>query len=179
MPMTDQLASTSLVLSIAIAAIAVILGVRQWIERGSRDRDLPEADRRYFAWQDRRRGIGVVVLLIQALGVLVGSRMEPLVPVLRLEPGLRQALRVSVGSWIEPLLAGRGNLRFVAVWLGVILLIPALLLLALSDWLATRRYADRHRRSMARERIEILRQTRRLAGIRRNGPPFGPDTHHH
>src|SRR5437764_11649933 len=106
MLMNDKLASTSLGLSIAIASIAVILGVRQWSERRGRDGDLTDADRSYFAWQDLRRGIGVAVLLILAVGVLVGSRIEPLARVLRLESQTRQALRVLAASWVVPLLVG-------------------------------------------------------------------------
>src|SRR5258707_15391194 len=77
MPMADNLASTSLVLSIAIAAIAVILGVRQWFERQVRELELSEADRNHFSRQDLRRWLGVLLLLILAIGVLVGSRIEP------------------------------------------------------------------------------------------------------
>jgi hypothetical protein len=169
MPMTNSLATTSLVLSITVAAIAVALGARQWSERAAREPDLSSDDRKYFALQDLRRWIGVALMLVLAVGVFAGSRMEPAVPAVPMEAGVRQSWQALAGAWIEPLVLKRANLRFVAVWTGLILLLPALLVLALFDWLATRRYAQRQRRSMARQRIEILRETLRRADTRHNG----------
>ena len=169
MPTTDSLATTSLVLSIAVAAIAVALGARQWSEQAARETDLAADDSKHFAHQDLRRWIGVVLMLVLAVGVFAGSRMAPSVPTVPLETGVRQGWQALAGPWVEPLVFRRANLRFVAVWAGLIVLIPALLVLALFDWLATRRYAQRQRRSMARERIEILRDTFRRPETRHNG----------
>ena len=175
MATTNSLATTSLVLSITVAAIAVALGARQWSERAAREPDLSSDDRKYFARQDLRRWLGVVLMLILAVGIFAGSRMAPSVPVFPMDPGVRQGWQALAGSWTEPLVLMRANLRFVAVWTGLIVLLPALLVLALFDWLATRRYALRQRHSMARQRIEILRQTLRRADARHNGFLLDPD----
>jgi hypothetical protein len=54
-------------------------------------------------------------------------------------------------------------------------LIVVMLLLAFLDWLSTRLYARRHSRSMARQRLELLRETlRKSRGDRaadRESPP--------
>jgi hypothetical protein len=169
MPTSESLATTSLVLSIAVAAIAVALGARQWSEQAAREADLPADDRKHFARQDLRRWIGVVLMLVLAVGVFAGSRMAPTVSTVPLEAGARLGWQALAGPWIEPLVLRRANIRFVAVWAGLIVLIPALLVLALFDWLATRRYAQRQRRSMARQRLEILRDTFRRPDTRHNG----------
>jgi hypothetical protein len=57
---------------------------------------------------------------------------------------------------MEPRIAGQANLRFVALWLAVLGLIFVLLVLAFVDLMATRSYARRHRRGIARERLEFL-----------------------
>jgi hypothetical protein len=54
-------------------------------------------------------------------------------------------------------LQGQANIAFVEVWAGVIALIVVLMILAMIDLLATRRYAQRQRRSMAQERIRLIR----------------------
>src|SRR5436305_557060 len=100
MPSANNLATTSVVFSIGIVAIAVILGLRQWSERRTREANPPTADRNYFFWQDLRRGLGVASLLILALGILVGSRLEPRVPIFRHEAKIEGALRALAGSWI-------------------------------------------------------------------------------
>jgi hypothetical protein len=176
--MTNHLAATSVVLSIAVASIAVALGARQWSERAAREPDLSADDRKHFARQDLRRWIGVVLMLVLAVGVFAGSRMAPTVPTIPLEAGAREGWQTLAGPWVEPLVLMRANLRFVAVWVGLIGLIPALLVLALFDWLATRRYAQRQQRSMARQRMEILRHTFRPADTRHNGflLESGPDS---
>ncbi|HZW32994.1 MAG TPA: hypothetical protein VFF52_19925 [Isosphaeraceae bacterium] len=169
MQTTNSLATSSLVLSIAVAAIAVALGARQWFERAAREPSLPSEDRKHFARQDLRRWIGVALMLILAVGIFAGSRIPPSVPAFPMEEGVRQGWQALAGAWIEPVILSRVNLRFVLVWTGLILLLPALLVLALFDWLATRRYAQRQRRSMAHQRIEILRQTLRPADSHHNG----------
>lgn len=69
MPTTSSLELlTSLVLSVAIAAIAVILGLCQWWEHLVRDADLSDLDRKHFFWQDLRRSLGVLLMLILRLG---------------------------------------------------------------------------------------------------------------
>jgi hypothetical protein len=131
MHMADEL-TASLMTSVGITLIAAFLGLRQWYERQAREQDLSGDDRGYFERQDVRRGIGVAVLLVIAVALSVGTRIPPKV-------------------------AGRVNWAFVEVWLVVFALILVLLFLAFLDWIATRNYARRLRRSMARERIEMLR----------------------
>ncbi len=133
MPIAQDLASNGVLMSTGIMMIAFFLGLRQWYEFRARDSNLSEVDRRYFSRQDVRRGLGVAVMLSLSLAIWVGSR-------------------------VEPLIAGRANLSFLEVWLVVVVLILILLTLALFDWLATRIYARRIRRTLARERVELLRQ---------------------
>ncbi len=137
MPPAHESAAVSLAISVGVAAVAVLLGLRQWHERRLRESDLSEADASHFARQDLRRGMGVVVMLLLAAGLSAGAR-------------------------VEPRLAGRANPLFIQLWLGVFLLILILLILAVLDWLSTRLYARRHVRAMARERLEILRDEYKL-----------------
>ena len=137
MPPAQQTAAVSLAISIGVTFIAVALGLRQWHERRQRETDLSGLDASHFVRQDLRRGLGVVVMLLLAVGLSAGSRLDPR-------------------------LGGKANPVFVDVWLGVFLLILILLGLAVLDWVATRLYARRHRRAMARERLEILRDEVKL-----------------
>jgi magnesium-transporting ATPase (P-type) len=136
MPVADDLASNSLLISSGVAMIAVFLGLRQWYEWRGRESELSELDHLHFVRQDVRRGLGVAVMLVIAAGLYVGSRIPPKV-------------------------AGRANLTFIEVWLAIVGLIIVMLLLAFVDWVSTRIYARRQSRSMARERLQILRETLR------------------
>jgi hypothetical protein len=127
-----DLAWSSLMISLGIVLIAAFLGLRQWYEQQAREPDLSDLDRAYFTRQDLRRGWGVAVMLILAAGLSIGTRIAPRVD-------------------------GHGNLTFVVFWMGEIGLLAVLIVLAGIDWFATRRYALRHRRSMARERVKMLR----------------------
>jgi hypothetical protein len=153
----DDLASNSLLISSGTAIIAVFLGLRQWYEWRARERDLSDVDRGYFFRQDVRRGLGVAVILILAGGLYIGSRIPPKV-------------------------AGHANLTFVEIWLAIIGLIVVLLILALIDWLSTRLYARRQRRSMAQERMRILRDALRKVPTDKHSeiddPPIDPSQHH-
>ena len=137
MPLADEL-TASLMTSLGITLIAAFLGLRQWYERQAREEDLSADDRAHFQRQDRRRGIGVAVMLFIALGLSVGTRIPPKVD-------------------------GRANWTFIECWMVVFALIVVLLMLAFFDWIATRHYARRLRRSIARERIEMLRDTLKQA----------------
>ena len=133
MPLADDLSSSSLLISSGIALVALFLGLRQWYESRARESDLSAIDRGHFVRQDIRRGLGVAVMLFLALGLYLGSRIP---------------FRV----------ADRPNATFVEVWLAIVALLVMLLVLALFDWVATRLYARRQRRSMARERHRLLRE---------------------
>ena len=132
MPPARDLGSDSLLISCGLVLIAAFLGLRQWYESRAREADLADDDRVYFRRQDRRRALGVAIILVLAAGLSLGSRMP-----LKLQ--------------------GQANIAFVEVWAGVIALIVVLMILAMIDLLATRRYAQRQRRSMAQERIRLIR----------------------
>jgi len=128
-----------------IAMIAAYLGLRQWYERRAREPDLSDADRDYFSRQDVRRGLGVMVMLILAAGISIGSRIEP---------------RVN----------GQANLAYFEAWLGVIGLLVVMITLAGLDWLATTRYARRQRRFIAEERIKLLHDVIRESATAHSDP---------
>ncbi|MGP0069541.1 MAG: hypothetical protein ACLQGP_38825 [Isosphaeraceae bacterium] len=169
MPMANNLALTSLALSVAIGGIAILLGLHQWSQWRGRDAGLVDAERRYFLRQDWRRGAGVLLMLMIAAGIYVGSRIPPLVSRFPVDNDVRQARRIIAGSWVETAIGDHANPRFLSIWLGVIVLLVTLLGLALFDWIATRRYAHWQRQSMARERLDILRETFRKVDTDRNG----------
>jgi hypothetical protein len=155
----EQTAAASLALSVGVAAVALLLAWRQWREGRGRESDLSAADSAHFLRQDIRRWMGVVVMILIAVALAVGSR-------------------------VEPKAAGRTNPWFVVVWLTVCVLVLVLLVLALFDWLGTSRYARRHRQAIARARRELFEEQRRRRSYRgdgdsrpdpTNGPgPFGP-----
>jgi hypothetical protein len=173
----NGLASTSLMLSIAIATVAVLLGWRQWWEHRERAGSLSDADRRHFLRQDLRRTIGVLLMGILALGIYLGSRIPPRISDFPLDADFREALRAVAGAWVVTWVNGQANPRFVAIWLVMFVVLGILLALALFDWRATRRYARRQRQALAGERLEILRETFQQRDTQRNGLPHepGPD----
>ncbi len=144
MPPDRRDAEIGLLLSAFVVFIAAVLAHRQWRDRRHRDVDRDGAEAAYYSRQDIRRWLGVVVMTLIALGLGVGVRIPHIV-------------------------GGRTNPLFVQVWLVVFLLIFALLLLALLDWYATRRYAYRHRREMLHERDETLRDVMRPRQHPNNG----------
>jgi hypothetical protein len=120
-----------------MAALVLLAGWftgRQWLDHVRRDSDdtgVSEDDRRHFAHQNLRRGLGSVVMVAIACGM-------------------------GYGLWIDPR-ADRAAFRiWLVTWGGVTLLVGVLLVLAILDWLATFAYAGRHRRALIRERTEIL-----------------------
>jgi hypothetical protein len=153
-----DLAWTSLALALFIAICAVALGVHLWWERQRRESDPPALDRRHFLLQDLRRSIGILLMVLLATGVYVGSRLPTRV--------------------LDPAPEAHPNRRFLAVWLAVFASVILLLGLAVIDWISTRRYARRHREAMNQERIEILSDTLRHAKAaedgQANGSPFRP-----
>ncbi len=136
MPAAGDVKAASLAISAAVLAIAGLLSFRQWHEWRRRSSDLSLDDSRYFRDQDRRRAIGALVMVLLAVGLSLGSR-------------------------IPHLAARHANPWFIMVWLGVFGLIFVLLALAFSDLMATRLYARRHRGEIARERLDLLRDTAR------------------
>src|SRR4051812_19723769 len=113
MPPAPDITSASLVLSSVVLIVAALLGWREWADRRVRDPDPSAEDRVHFATQDARRSTGIVILVLLAVGVAIGSRTP---------------IRVDQ----------RANPLFVGIWLGVFVLIFVILLLAMFDWIALR-----------------------------------------
>lgn len=144
------------IVAVALAAlvglIAIVLAWRQQVDRSRRGSDLSDADSLHFRRQDRRRLLGAGLMVVLAIGLVVGTEMSP-------------------GTREQP------NLAWLRLWIGVCLLVLMLLGLALADWVANARYASRHRRSIEDERNALIRnelQKHRGAqadGDRGNGTP--------
>jgi hypothetical protein len=149
MPPSTDLPSAGLGVATGVGLIALFLGLRLWYERRGREPALPAADRVHFTHQDLRRGLGVGILVVVAAALGLGSR-------------------------IPPRIAGKANLLFAVVWLVVLGLIVVLLLLAMIDWMATRRYAMRHRKAMIREQISAMKEHARHAAASRTSAAEGP-----
>ncbi len=164
-----NLAWTSSALAAVIAICALMLGLGLWRERRTRDGSLPVADRRHFLFQDLRRAFGILLMGYLALGVYIGSRL-PLFVLEPKDPGEAGPVELTAGAVIVPVVEAHPNRRFLIVWLGVFASVVILLGLAMIDWIATRRYARRHRREMHQERLEILRETWRHTQAAKDGP---------
>jgi hypothetical protein len=141
--------------SVLLAAVVLLFAAglvwKERSDRSNRNPDLSPEDDTHFARQDTRRTLGIVVMGLLALGLVVGSR-------------------------VEPRLANKANPAFLAIWLGVALLIFSLLGLAMVDWVSLRLYARRQRRVLARQRDELIREEyrrRREAGRDGNGHSGG------
>ena len=124
--------TSSLILSLGVFVVAAGLFVWQRFDLSRRESGLSPEDETYFAGQDFRRVLVMVVMLMLAFGVFFGSR-------------------------VDHRLNGRPNPWFLGTWLAVFWLVIVLMATALLDWLATREYARRHRKEMVREGMLILR----------------------
>jgi hypothetical protein len=151
-----DLAWTSLALAVFIGISAFALVAHLWWERGKRESDLQVVERKHFLLQDLRRTFGILLMVLLAAGVYVGSRLPTSVTISALET--------------------RPNRHFLAVWLAVFASIILLLGLAVIDLISTRRYALRRRQAMNQERVDLLRETLRQARSaedgQANGSPF-------
>jgi hypothetical protein len=148
----SEITTASVVLSSSVVLAAALLGWREWSDRRDRAVDLSQEDARHFGYQDTRRTLGIVVMLMLAIGLVVGSRVPH-----------------KVGNQTNP--------QFLGIWLGVFLLILLLLSLAMIDWIALRHFARRHRNEILRERIEILKEEsrrRKALNGNANGHDDGP-----
>lgn len=126
-----RIGPASAVLALIVIGVAFLLTWRQRVESHRHRSVEDEADRRYFARQDRRRYRGVICLALLGLGIGIGGNID-------IRAG--QAERIA----------------FLAAWGAVFLLLFQVLLLAFVDLWSTRRYADRQRRRLAEERREAL-----------------------
>jgi hypothetical protein len=148
MPVANDLTSTSLWTSLGIALVALFLALRQWYESRARDPELSSEDRSHFKRQDVRRCAGIAVILILAVGLSIGTRLDPKIE-------------------------GRANPGFIGIWIAELALVIVLLVLAAMDSLATFAYARRHRRSLARERGFVVRELVRRHDDSPPEPPAG------
>lgn len=139
------------ILAVGVAGVAASLVLWQSAERRRRGPSLSAEDASHFARQDVRRWAVAVVMLLLAAGLHVGSGINPNRP---------------AGPYP----------CFIETWLAVFALILILLVLAMLDWLATRRYAARHRTEIVREGMQILCEEMRLRAARPlNGKAEGPN----
>lgn len=138
--MLDNVSVTTASLALATGIFAVAVSLLFWLryEREQRDENLSEADFDHFSRQDRRRNIGLAILLILAQGIAVSPQIDRRV-------------------------AGRPNLIFLLMWLAIFLLILLLLALAFVDLIATRVYAKRHREAILRARNDLLIEIEQIA----------------
>lgn len=134
MPTADD---SSLILSVAVSTVSTLLLVWLWLDRRNREAQLSKDDELHFSLQDTRRTVVAGIMFVLAAGLYAGAR-------------------------IDPRINGQPNVRFVELWLGIAMLVVLLLVLAMFDWVATQRYARRHRRAIVREGLEILRDEMRL-----------------
>lgn len=133
----------SLIFSLGLGALGaafLVQHVRKW--RGVRQRDdLSEEDRRYHRSQFFRRTQTSSIMLLLAVAVFVGA------------------------NFIAP---ERYPQLYVYFWLGTLLLVGWMAVLAVGDLWLVRRYAARHRTQLTRDRRELERQLRELNRSRRN-----------
>jgi hypothetical protein len=120
---------SSLWYTIGILLVALFLGLWQWFDRKSRDPNPTPVDHDFFRRQDRRRYIGVAVMVALAFFLVVVSSQA---------------------------LADYSKRLWLFIWAIVCVLIAALLVLALIDAVATQRYARRQLRSLAQERAKLM-----------------------
>ena len=140
----SEITTASVVLSSSVVLVAAFLGWREWSDRRDRAVDLSPEDARHFGHRDTRRTLGIVVMVVLAIGLVVGSRVPH-----------------KVGDQTNP--------QFLWIWLGVFLLILFLLSLTMIDWIALRVFARRHRNEILRERLEILQEENRRRKARERG----------
>jgi hypothetical protein len=144
----------------------------QWWECRTREPGLTDSERRYFVLQDARRAIGILLLCILAPAIYVGSRL-PLTVTEPTHPGVATPNPID-DDRIPSASAVRPNRHFLVVWLAVFAIVTIVLGLALIDWISTRRYARRQRDALIREKVDLLRETHRLAESRPDSPEDGP-----
>lgn len=157
MPTASPGTLLGLLVAAATLAAAAILAFRQGTDRRRRGDELPAADARHFARQDLRRWTGTALMAALAVGMAITTRLGP--------PRDRPAAR-----------------RLARTWVGLCVLVIAVLALALLDWIATAAYARRHRRTLARNHLAALEaEIRRHRGEARgrdrpgtNGAPGDP-----
>lgn len=127
----------TLIAGLAVLGLALVFGVRQWLEHRRRPGAGSEAEARYNSGQDRRRGLGVTLMGLAATLMLASTRIDP------------RRSRADARLWI-------------GLWLLVLVLMLVLVVLAGFDWAANRREAHRQRRALEAEQRALLAEAARL-----------------
>ena len=89
MPPDRHDAEIGLLLSAFVVFIAAILAYRQWQDRRHRDSELERGESAYYAWQDVRRWLGVLVMIVLA-SLALGFAWQQAAAIVR---GLASTLR--------------------------------------------------------------------------------------
>jgi hypothetical protein len=151
-------ALVSLILGLLVFFTAIVLGLWQYREAHQRPPGLTLLDQKHFARQDLRRATCTLVLLILAVALIAGGRMEPRVD-------------------------DRPNLQFVQLWAGVAFLIVVLSMLAMLDFISTRIYARRLRSRLTEEGLDLIEAEVKVRMLLKkslpdtNGKAHHPDLH--
>lgn len=140
-------ATETWILSALVLALAVFLGVRQWVEARRREpEELSEAEGHHLAGRDRRRWAVALILALISVAMMVSTA----IPVRQ----SREAARLWAWTWV-----------------GILVLTVILLVLALLDWVATASEARRQALDLAEEHQALLSEAiRSHREIRRKGP---------
>jgi hypothetical protein len=112
-----------------LVVLAIVFAARQFSERANRAENLDDWDQRHFRRKDARRWSGCVFMGVIAALMFYSTR----VPILD---------KPSARLWVT-------------CWIAVLVLLWLLLGLAFADWLANRKYANRHRAALREEQREF------------------------
>ena len=129
--------AAGMILALGVGGIGLLLVVWHWLERKHLPDSRSEEDEHYLVGQSIRRWVVSGTMILLAIGLFAGSRMEPKI-------------------------GGRPNLLFLQTWLWVVLLVFLLVVIATIDWFATQIYSRRRRKAMLREGIDLIRDEIRV-----------------
>lgn len=151
-----RLDSAGLLMALCVLCVSIALGAWQAVKRRrEKDEHAGESgETEHFRFQDFRRWLVCGLMAVSALGIAAGSQINPRAGVLHRE-------------W------------FATIWMIVGAVAIAMLILAMTDWMATIRYASRQRVALAAQKrafiaaaaVELQRQARKERGR----PPQGAD----
>jgi hypothetical protein len=160
----------------AAALVLILLGLaayfiwrqRQILEHLRLQTDLPEADRRYLRNQARRRLVGSALMILVAL-LMAGSFLSGLED--RAKELADQADAQRAREQVVHLNPDQKRLAQLwgYYWIGILLLVLGILILAAWDVWAIRRYALRHRRQIQADRREMIEEQIAIYRSQRNG----------
>lgn len=144
-------ATETWILSALVLALAVFLGVRQWLETRRRESEqLVEAEARHLSGRDRRRWAVASILALIGVAMMASTA----IPVRQ----SREAARLWAWTWV-----------------GALVLTVILLVLALLDWLASASEARRQVRDLSEEQQALLSEAIRAHREFRRKDSENPD----